>query len=69
MLVDPHGEPIPKKAARFRAFDAGKSSRRLRALPTFTSAINDQIKAYGASVLARSRYLAEIGRASCRERV
>jgi lambda family phage portal protein len=58
MLVDLHGEPIQKKAAGFRAFDAGKSSRRLRALPTFTCAINDQIKAYGASVLARSRYLA-----------
>ncbi|MCW2854361.1 MAG: phage portal protein [Nocardioides sp.] len=58
MLIDLHGQPLHRPAANFRSFDAGKSSRRLRALPTFTSAINDQIKAYGASVLARSRYLA-----------
>lgn len=40
-----------------RAFDAGKSSRRLRAVPTATVAINTQIRAYGRTVLARSRYL------------
>lgn len=50
----------PKKAGVLapRAFDAGKSGRRLRALPTASVAINRQIRSYGAAVLARSRYLA-----------
>lgn len=41
-----------------RAFDAGRSQRRLRSMPTATQAINTQIRAYGKTVLARSRYLA-----------
>lgn len=41
-----------------RAFDAGKSSRRLRSIPTATTEINRLIRSYGANVVARSRYLA-----------
>lgn len=44
--------------AKMRAFDAGKASRRLRGLTTSTVAINSQIRSYGKTVLARSRYLA-----------
>jgi lambda family phage portal protein len=40
------------------AFDAGKASRRLRGLTTNSVAINTQIRTYGRTVLARSRYLA-----------
>jgi hypothetical protein len=40
------------------AFDAGKANRRLRGLTTSTVAINSQIRSYGKTVLARSRYLA-----------
>lgn len=40
------------------AFDAGRNGRRLRSLPTSTVAINTQIRSYGKTVLARSRYLA-----------
>lgn len=40
------------------AFDAGKSGRRLRGVPTAQDAINNQIKTYGRTVIARSRYLA-----------
>lgn len=43
---------------RPQAFDAGKSSRRLRGVTTATVAINSLIRQYGRSVLARSRYLA-----------
>lgn len=50
--------PAGKMAAPFLAFDAGKSQRRLKALPTAPAAINAQIKQYGRTVLARSRYLA-----------
>jgi lambda family phage portal protein len=40
-------------------FDAGNLlGRRLRAIPSSTQAINQQIRQYGATVLARSRYLA-----------
>lgn len=46
------------KAPVVRAFDAGKSQRRLRSMPTSAQAINTQIRAYGRTVLARSRYLA-----------
>lgn len=41
----------------FRAFDAGQGGRRLRALPISSLAINGQIRAYGKTMLARSRYL------------
>lgn len=39
------------------AFDAGKAGRRLKSLPTTAAAINAQIRSYGRTVLARSRYL------------
>lgn len=39
------------------AFEAGKSHRRLRAVPTAGNSINAQIRRYGRSVLARSRWL------------
>ena len=45
-------------APKVRAFDAGKANRRLRGLTTTTAAINVQIRSYGQTVLARSRYLA-----------
>jgi lambda family phage portal protein len=53
----------PRSAARAAprlvvAFDAGKSGRRLRSVPTAQTAINTQIRTYGRTVLARSRYLA-----------
>lgn len=47
----------PKRHA-FRNMDAGKTGRRLTAIPSNTIAINSQIRRYGKSVVARSRYLA-----------
>lgn len=44
--------------SRPKAFDAGQSGRRLKGVPSSTQAINSQIRRYGRSVLARSRYLA-----------
>lgn len=41
-----------------RAFDAGKNNRRLKSIPTSQASINAQIRSYGPTVLARSRYLA-----------
>lgn len=38
-------------------FDAGKGGRRLAAIPTNAMAINSQIRIYGRSLIARSRYL------------
>jgi len=54
------GGPITDGSATYsaRGFDAGKSGRRLRAIPTTSLAINSQIRAYGRNVVARSRYLA-----------
>jgi len=43
----------------FRAFDAGRSGRRLTSVPKTTVAINTLIKRYGKNVVARSRYLSE----------
>jgi lambda family phage portal protein len=40
-----------------RAFDGGKNGRRLAAIPSTTTAINDLIHTYGRSATARSRYL------------
>jgi lambda family phage portal protein len=40
-----------------RAFDGGKNGRRLAAIPSTTTAINDLIRTYGRSAIARSRYL------------
>lgn len=48
--------PAPKRTAR--GFEAGRSGRRLTAIPTTAAAINSQIRQYGRNVLARSRYLA-----------
>ncbi|MDG4903197.1 phage portal protein [Mesorhizobium sp. WSM4962] len=45
-------------AARPKAFDAGKTGRRMLAVPSSTVAINALIRQYGRTVLARSRYLA-----------
>lgn len=52
------GEISGKARLGMTGFDAGRSTRRLRSLPTGSQSINAQIKAYGSSVLARSRYLA-----------
>ena len=41
-----------------RGMDAGKTGRRLTAIPTNAAAINTQIRKYGKNVVARSRYLA-----------
>lgn len=38
-------------------FDAGRSERRLRSVPTAAQAINTQIRRYGRTIVARSRYL------------
>lgn len=45
-------------APKVKAFDAGKANRRLKGLTTSNAAINTQIRSYGKTVLARSRYLA-----------
>lgn len=50
--------PVANSPVRIRAFDAGKNTRRLRGLTTSNATINTQIRAYGKTVLARSRYLA-----------
>lgn len=49
-----------KETARvtIRAFDAGKFNRRLKAAPTSQAQINTQLRRYGKTVLARSRWLA-----------
>jgi lambda family phage portal protein len=47
-----------RKPGFARGFDAGKRGRRLRAIPSTVAAINTQIRAYGKTVVARSRYLA-----------
>ncbi|MBB2697687.1 UNVERIFIED_ORG: lambda family phage portal protein [Rhizobium esperanzae] len=49
-------EPAP---TRHQAFDAGRSTRRLKGLTTTTQEINRQIRTYGRSVVARSRYLSQ----------
>ncbi|TBE54457.1 phage portal protein [Rhizobium ruizarguesonis] len=41
------------------AFDAGRSSRRLKGLTTTTQEINRLIRSYGRTVVARSRYLSQ----------
>jgi lambda family phage portal protein len=46
----------PRRAAR--GFDAGKTGRRLRSIPSTASAINSQVSRYGKTIVARSRYLA-----------
>lgn len=47
-----------ERSGSVMAFDAGKNTRRLRGTTTATVAINTQIKSYGRTVRARSRYLA-----------
>jgi lambda family phage portal protein len=61
LILDQHGVPLLKerrlRAALGGGWDAGQTGRRLRAIPTVTRAINTLIRAYGHTVLARSRYL------------
>lgn len=40
-----------------RAFDIGRTGRRIAAIPSVSTAINAQIRQYGSQALARSRYL------------
>lgn len=49
---------LDKKISRIRNFDAGKNGRRLRGVPNSQASINAQIRQYGRTVVARSRYLA-----------
>lgn len=49
---------IQRRIRESRGFEAGRTGRRLRAIPTTGAAINTQIRKYGKSVVARSRYLA-----------
>lgn len=58
------GGPVPPTVAAPRSgvqnakgFDAGKIGRRLSALPSNTQTINQLIRSYGRTALARSRYL------------
>ncbi len=44
-------------ARTVQAFDAGKNVRRLRAIPSNSRQMNALIRQYGATVVARSRYL------------
>lgn len=46
-----------RQTAQPKAFDAGKSARRLKMVPTAQEAINTTIRRYGKNVVARSRYL------------
>jgi lambda family phage portal protein len=50
--------PAPAVAAP-RAFDIGRSGRRLAAIPSNATAINSLIRTYGPRAVARSRYLAK----------
>ncbi len=50
------GAPVTRRQAK--GFDAGKTGRRLRAIPSTASAINAQVSRYGRTIVARSRYLA-----------
>lgn len=54
-IAPPTAAPVRRTA---RGFDAGKTGRRLRALPTTGQAINAQVTRYGKTIVARSRYLA-----------
>lgn len=47
-----------KRERTARNFDAGKTGRRLKAIPTTITAINSLIRQYGKNIVARSRYLA-----------
>lgn len=49
----------PAAPMRPQAFDAGRATRRLKGLTTTTQEINRQIRAYGRTVVARSRYLSQ----------
>lgn len=46
------------RSRKAMGFDAGKSGRRLRAIPSNSQAINSQVARYGRTIVARSRYLA-----------
>jgi lambda family phage portal protein len=43
----------------YRAFEVGRTGRRLASVPNVTTAINSLIRRYGRTVIARSRYLCE----------
>jgi lambda family phage portal protein len=49
---------VGRTATTARNFEAGKNGRRLKAIPSTITAINTLIRAYGRTVVARSRYLA-----------
>lgn len=49
---------VHPKIAGARAFDAGRTQRRLRNFPFNTQSINSQIRQYGTTLVARSRHLA-----------
>jgi lambda family phage portal protein len=49
---------VPQKP-KPQAFDAGQSGRRLKGFTTSTQEINRQIRSYGRTVVARSRYLSQ----------
>lgn len=51
------GAPRLMKPQAVQAFDAGKSGRRLKMLPTGVQDINALMRSYGRTVVARSRYL------------
>lgn len=57
-LLDQFGFPLMKPQLRPKNLEAGSVGRRLQAIPYSTRAINSQIRMYGVSVVARSRYLA-----------
>ncbi|WP_312017286.1 phage portal protein [Bradyrhizobium liaoningense] len=51
-------QPVRRALSRAVGMDAGRTGRRLTAIPTNAAAINTQIRKYGKNVVARSRYLA-----------
>lgn len=53
----PQPDPGVLRRVTHRAFDIARSGRRLKALPSSTTAINQLIRTYGRTAVARSRYL------------
>jgi len=54
----PQTNGVATGVGRKKSFEAGRQSRRLKGLTSVTQEINRQIRTYGRTVLARSRYLA-----------
>lgn len=52
------GATKARQPGAMKNFEAGKNGRRLKAIPSSVIAINSLIRAYGRTVVARSRYLA-----------